>query len=216
MRSARFVSFGLLLALVIAFALLTEQVVQHRFLPWDLALALELQAWRTPGFHELMLGISYFGNGWKAWATTISFGLGLILSGRGREGGILLSGVGLGSLASSLLKSWVGRPRPTEDLLQVWIHLPNQSYPSGHVVLYVSLFGFLLYLVLQSSRPVRLRRILAILLAIPVLLVGLSRVYLGAHWPSDVAGGYLVGAFWLILMIFAHLRFGAGATADST
>ncbi len=206
MRSTRFLSFGLLLVLLIAFALLTEHVAQHRFLSWDLALALEVQSWRTSGFHELMLVISFFGNGWKAWATTISFGLGLILSGRSRDGGVLLSGVGLGSLASSLLKFWVGRPRPTEDLLQVWIHLPNQSYPSGHVVLYVSLFGFLLYLALQSSGPVRLRRILVILLAIPVLLVGLSRVYLGAHWPSDVVGGYLLGSFWLIMMILAHRR----------
>ena len=62
-------------------------------------------------------------------------------------------------------------------------------------------FGFLIYLSIVLLSDVRWRSLLVALLAVPILTVGVARVYDGAHWPSDVLGGYLIGGIWLGLTI---------------
>jgi membrane-associated phospholipid phosphatase len=102
----------------------------------------------------------------------------------------------------------VGRPRPTPQLVHVNMSAPINSFPSGHVENVVVYFGFLLYLSL--SKPVsrwRYRWILIpfqIYAALNILSIGFSRVYEGAHWLTDVSGGYLSGALFLVLVIVSY------------
>jgi membrane-associated phospholipid phosphatase len=102
----------------------------------------------------------------------------------------------------------VGRPRPTPQLVHVNMSAPINSFPSGHVENVVVYYGFLLYLSL--SKPVsrwRYRWILIpfqIYAALNILSIGFSRVYEGAHWLTDVSGGYLSGALFLVLLIFLY------------
>jgi undecaprenyl-diphosphatase len=114
-------------------------------------------------------------------------------------GGALLS-LGL----NPVLKLLVERPRPTEDLVMVWREQSGLSFPSGHAFTAILLFGLLYYLVptfLRWQRAITLVRILSLTM---IILIGISRVYLGAHWPSDVLGGFLFGGIMLALVIHLH------------
>jgi membrane-associated phospholipid phosphatase len=122
----------------------------------------------------------------------------------------------IGSQASSLvvtvIKELVHRPRPSPELVGVLAPLSDPSFPSGHVVQYTTLFGvafFLVYVLMRGSVP---RRILLILLALPMVAVGPSRLYLGQHWLSDVLGGYAVSVMLLIPYCWAYAKWRLEAT----
>jgi undecaprenyl-diphosphatase len=121
-------------------------------------------------------------------------------------------------IASTLLKQLWLRPRPDEDLVAVIGDAPEgYSFPSGHTLLYVSFFGFLFYWTYTFVRPSRLRTALLWTCAALIGLIGLSRVYLGHHWASDVLASYALGLAWLFLLIrwYARVRLGRGATWTS-
>lgn len=111
----------------------------------------------------------------------------------------------LADLVGSALRQLVGRPRPTAELVHVARHIAGYGFPSGHVIQYVTLFGFACYVVLVTWRGGLPRAVVAALLTALVALVGPSRAYLGAHWPSDTLGAYLFAGVWLAATIEVHL-----------
>ena len=196
-RWAEMIFFAALLAYA-ALALLAHRYV---YFEWDLSLEQRIQSVTLPGFETLMTAVSLLGSGWLAWLLVITTGLLLIKAGLRNEGLVTLVGIGLGRLVNMLLKLLIGRPRPSDTLVHVAGKFHYESFPSGHVTFFVEFFGFLFFLTYVLLKPGWLRRGLLVLLGLLVALVGLSRVYLGAHWPSDVAGAYLAGGIWLMLMI---------------
>jgi undecaprenyl-diphosphatase len=120
-----------------------------------------------------------------------------------------------GDLVTIAIKTRVLRPRPTRDLVEVMSELGEASFPSGHVVHYVTFYGFLFYLVFTHLKQRWFRTALLTLLAGIILLVGPSRIYMGHHWPSDVGGAYLVGTLWLGVIIVAYLETKANYTLHS-
>lgn len=97
-----------------------------------------------------------------------------------------------GNILNPLIKQLVRRPRPTDGI-------DGFSFPSGHALGAMIFYGFLIYLL--TTRPVRYRSAGIVLCAAFIVLVGISRVYLGAHYVTDVLGGYLIGAAWLYIYI---------------
>jgi undecaprenyl-diphosphatase len=179
---------------------------RYAYFGWDLSLARWIQSIGVPGFHRLMKWISVPGNGITPFVLVLLTAIALFLARLRIEAAICAIGAALGSILDTLLKELSDRPRPTSSLVQVLGHYDNESFPSGHVFFYVEFFGFLLFLSLLYLKPGLLRTIVLALLSLLIALIGVSRVYLGAHWPSDVAGAYLGGGIWLWLMIATYMR----------
>lgn len=105
-----------------------------------------------------------------------------------------------GPLVDATLKLLIQRPRPpnASDFLQ----RASFSYPSGHAMMSCIAFGMVAYLFLaQRPRSMAVRAIVVLVMGSVVLLVGLSRLYLGVHYVSDVIAGYIAGAAWLAVCI---------------
>ena len=109
---------------------------------------------------------------------------------------------------NGLLKLIIESPRPTDDLVQVSRLVRGYGFPSGHAMGATLTFGAIAIIAHRSISTSWARRSTELACVLVVLLVGFGRVYTGAHWPSDVIGGYLWGAIVLALlaMVFAALR----------
>jgi undecaprenyl-diphosphatase len=120
----------------------------------------------------------------------------LLLFRRPPEGMLVFSSA-LPRLAQWLLKEVVERPRPAEDLVRVGEHPASFSFPSGHVVMALTLFGLFLVLApIVVRRPLPRLALQGFCLFI-VLGMGPASVYTGAHWPSDVLGSYVLSVLYL-------------------
>src|SRR5262245_62058770 len=172
----------------------------------DLRITQFLQRFDNPYFHWLMVAVSWPGYQGRQWIVAVCVAA-LLLRFRLRvEAACLLISLGSGMLLATVIKLIVARPRPSPDLVEVYLRHSTLSFPSGHVVSYMTLFGFLFYLVHTLMPRSALRSALLIILSVLIGLVGLSRVYLGAHWASDALAGYGFGLLWLALMIHLYWR----------
>ena len=121
----------------------------------------------------------------------------LLLIGRWRTALLVLVTVGGGQILSSLLKLGIDRPRP--DLVSHLVDVQTLSFPSGHAMMsavtYLTLGSMLAGIV-----PGRATKIYVLGVAVLItLMVGVSRIYLGVHWPSDVLAGWCAGFAWAML-----------------
>jgi undecaprenyl-diphosphatase len=186
----------------------------YAYFGWDLNLARSIQSISLPGFRMAMAGLSALGSGWLSVAIVGGAGLALVAARFGIEGVICMVGVGMGGAINRLLKAISGRPRPSDALVQVASEFRHESFPSGHVVFFVEFFGFLLFLSYVLLKRGPLRRVLIAAFGLLIALIGVSRVYLGAHWPSDVVGAYLAGGLWLMVMIEIYRRYKSRQRAE--
>lgn len=181
-----------------------------RLLEWDRGITLWIQTHRAGWLDMLALGISFLGNG----LPLVLFGfLGaavwLVLK---RPYGAFFTALSLVGLPLNMgIKALVGRPRPID--VQVLAPTHGLSFPSGHSMATAMVFGFLAFLAWVHIRRPRRRMLATAILALLPPLIGLTRIYLGAHWFSDVIGGWTIGTFFLLL--FAEL-YKAVAQAEVT
>ncbi|HYI66510.1 MAG TPA: phosphatase PAP2 family protein [Candidatus Limnocylindrales bacterium] len=109
--------------------------------------------------------------------------------------------IGLASLGNQWIKVFIARNRP--DLLEPVLVERGFSFPSGHSLLSMVAYGVLGVLVMRSRLPLAVRRGVVAILGVVVLLVGVSRVWLGVHYPTDVLAGWTTGA--VIVLVYARL-----------
>ena len=119
---------------------------------------------------------------------------------------IFLAAAALARGLSEGVKQLVDRPRPSASVVDVTYQLGGHSFPSGHVLGATLFYGFLIYCaeLSISNKPVR-RTVQASLLMV-IALMGYARVELGAHWPTDVLGGYAIGLLVLSAIVWLHRR----------
>jgi undecaprenyl-diphosphatase len=118
----------------------------------------------------------------------------------------LLGALGATVGAAALRQVW-RRPRPTDEVVTIFGDAPaGTSFPSGHTLLYVTFFGFLLYWSWTFLRPGRLRTVLVTTCGLLIGLIGVSRIYLGHHWASDVLASYALGFAGLLVLIQLYAR----------
>ena len=101
-------------------------------------------------------------------------------------------------LSNQLIKHIIMRPRP--DHLRL-IKQNGYSYPSGHSMISIAVYGFLIYYVYHKVKNKVLKIALIILLSLLIILIGISRIYVGVHYPSDVLGGYTLSLLIIIVVI---------------
>jgi undecaprenyl-diphosphatase len=150
-----------------------------------------------------MLWASAFGN----WKFVIGFALALtaLFWVKHKRDLILPFFISLAGTESTVetLKLIVQRARPIGGAFLEHSH----SFPSGHSAISVALYGFLAFILMKQIRNKFEKTTILVASILIILLIGLSRIYLGAHYPTDVMGGFLVGAVWLWLAIRSHGKF---------
>jgi len=104
----------------------------------------------------------------------------------------------LATVSNMMLKRVFDRARPEIEHL---VSVKTLSYPSGHAMSAMAFYGFIIYLVYKFKINIYLKFLLIILLTILILSIGTSRIYLGVHFPSDVAGGFIAGMIWVFFCI---------------
>ncbi len=107
---------------------------------------------------------------------------------------LILAAVVSGALISSVLKLGFDRPRP--DIVDHLTHAMSSSFPSGHAFLSAVVYLSLGALIARAHQQITIRTIVMMGAVLLVLIIGLSRIYLGVHWPTDVVAGWFFGAAW--------------------
>nr|WP_255724675.1 phosphatase PAP2 family protein [Shimazuella soli] len=114
------------------------------------------------------------------------------------EAFFLIIGLAGAQYLNLLLKSTLQRPRPDWD--QILIN-SGFSYPSGHAMRSIVFYGMLCVLFVTAVKSNSAKAFIILTTAVFVTLIGIGKVYLGAHWPSDILGGYAVGGAWLTICL---------------
>lgn len=204
-RNRTFTFRNILIGVMIAFAILTVLAKFVPYFPFDVLITKEIQEIKLPLFDFVMRSMTWMGQDIPGVVIIISSSLllGVILSFKNGLM-LLLSDVGA-ILLSQIFKVIVSRPRPDPTIISQIGHFSrSDSFPSGHVMFAVGFFGFLLFLVYSHLKRNILRRVLITICIILMILMGLSRIYLGAHWFSDTLGAYLLGTIWLYIVIYVY------------
>ena len=112
----------------------------------------------------------------------------------------ILANLAIITILNQLLKRILQRPRPTEYRI---IEESGYSFPSGHSMISMAFYGYLIYLIYKYVENKNVKWILISLLSVLICLIGISRIYLGVHYTSDVLGGFLISISYLVIYISA-------------
>lgn len=206
---------GLPLTLGIAAALyvlsliggLVEELLEaQEMIALDRTINMQLDAFRSAPFLEIFAWITTLGSSGTLVAVTLT-STGFLWAHERTHYILPLWVTQLGAQATTYLgKFALNRERP-DFLTDVTALTP--SFPSGHATSAMAVYGFLAYLIARDLPGVRARFELVYWSAVLILLVGFSRMYLSVHYASDVATGFLVGGFWLLVgvVLAEHRRF---------
>ena len=202
-REYAFLLLGFALAsiLLLGFAEFVDEVVEGDTLAvdrWFLHLlrdSADLGRPRAPAWLTVaMMDITALGGTTILTLTTVFVAGFLLLIGKSRTALLVTASVSLGTLVSHAFKALVERPRP--DMQLHLVEVSSASFPSGHAMLSAIVY---LTLAMLLARVVKNRNARLFIVAgaiLLVMLIGLSRVYLGVHYPTDVIAGWCVGAAW--------------------
>jgi len=191
-------------ALIVAFLIfLTIEALITDYFSWDITIADWIQsvdAGPIADYNErfgvvgaagvlgiIVIALLWF-RGWRAEAAFVGF-------------------VGVADLINPLLREVFARPRPTEDLIKIYTEPTDFSFPSGTAMHLVMFCGFLIYLCGTLLKPSWIRTILQFMLGLWIPIMGTWLVYRGVHWPSDVLGGFVYGAFFLWMIIWGFKKY---------
>ena len=179
-----------LLAAAVAISVLARF---YESFPGDVPLLRWVQSWQRPVTTAFMEAMSLIGRSWALFGLAGVVTSALFVVHRRREGFAAMGTLAVLGL-TPLLQLLVDRPRPPADLVGIAAPFGGFGFPSGHGYQSLVLFGFLIYLVAIFVSRTWLRRSVQAFLVFLILAIGVSRVYLGAHWPSDILGAYLLAA----------------------
>ncbi|AGG06846.1 MULTISPECIES: phosphatase PAP2 family protein [Dehalococcoides] len=187
------------------FGLLAWLVYLNPVLGVDTTVSGFIQGISLPGFDGFMGFISRLGN-FPAWVISpVAAVIWLWCKGYRLQSVICGLVPAVTALIVGIYKSLIDRPRPygLED--------GGTSFPSGHTAYALACYGVIFFLIPRFIRDPLLRLVLRLVCLVPIFFMGISRIYLNAHWPSDVLASYLLaGAVLGIGLTYLRLRLAKG------
>lgn len=191
----------LLVAGVTFFAILLHLTMHSGRPGFDTAIFQLMRSLRTPWADDIMVTITMLADPVVDAAVSSALLLWLLYKRNTSAAIHLLAAVAFGIVLIAALKLTLQVPRPTviSDGISAF------SFPSGHTTMSMVIYGFAAVLLARELAPLK-RRLVYVLTGSWVILVALSRLYLGAHWVSDVAGGLMLGLAWVALLGIAYRR----------
>ena len=184
--------------------------------PGELSASKWVQSWQFPWIDAVMRAISAPG----LRIAGIPFSLLalpiLFFMGWRKESVLILVSTVVASGIVSVIKEMVARPRPSVGLMQASEEFAGFAFPSGHVTHYVVYLGILGALLIWAIKPKLVRAFIILIIALALVGIGVSRLYLGAHQLGDVVGGYLLGSCVAVFSISLWRMWVSRFNIDST
>lgn len=143
----------------------------------------------------VMIFISYLGSAITLITLSIAF---IMLLKNKKNASYIVLNLTLVFLLNRILKVIVARPRPS--ILRLVVE-DGYSFPSGHAMVSMGFYGFLIYLIWMNIKNKKVKYPLVIFLSLLILFIGISRIYLGVHYFTDVIGGFIIAIIYLVAFI---------------
>lgn len=186
-------------------------VYYHSVINFDVYFSKEIQS-EGDSFIEsffifyILKGVSFLGTPLIAFLLAIGFSSFFLILKYRRESFFCLF-TSLAVPITYFLKIIINRPRPSQNYISIFDYQSSPSFPSTHVVLFTVFFGFIIATMFFVKKiPSILRFFVGLFSLVLIILVSISRVYLGAHWTTDVIGGYLLGFLLLSVLLYFYLK----------
>lgn len=201
----------LLIAAIVALIGLAILVHYHSIFRLDIFLSRDIQAEgdtaaRKSAILDVLTAVSYFGKPFVAGVMVFIIAAIFWLAKYYRETIFVLC-TPIAAGINFIVKLIVDRPRPDGSLVNVLDRELDPSFPSGHVNFYVVFFGLLIAIMIKQQKiPLAVRILVIGFSLIMIVSVSFSRIYLGAHWATDVLGGYLIGFILLSIMLYFYFK----------
>ncbi len=190
---------GILLAALAlwVFAQIAEEVLEAESYAFDTNILLIVRSWQSPLLDIAMLGITFIGDPLVLLISCLILGTWLLrLKQKSEATTLAIAAIGAIGL-NVLLKQLFSRARPA--LWEQIVDVGQYSFPSGHAMVSMVIYGFIGYILANRYR--RQQVWIISLTTLLITTIGFSRLYLGVHWPTDIIAGYAAGLVWLIACI---------------
>jgi membrane-associated phospholipid phosphatase len=192
-------------AAVTAFAHLAEDYLTgDPIVRWDVRFAIWLHEHASHPLVRVFDVITLAGNSVVLLVVVIAIGIVLLRRTRPNEAAVIALAFGGSAVVNALLKLAFQRKRPE----LTFVHLDTYSFPSGHAAVSTATFTTIAFLLGRRYRSLRARVLIAVGTIVAIGLVGFSRLYLGAHYLSDVLAGISFGLAWAMLCLLAYTLWG--------
>lgn len=187
------------IGMVLLFLFIVQQTLKPEFIAFDQVVTHFVTSLRTPFLNQVMMVITIFGNEF-IFSTSVIFIA--VAAAKKHIGDSILYAyiVGGGALLNLVLKFLIDRPRPERALIEE----TYSSLPSGHAMNSFIFYATLAYFTYHFTHNKKLTVIVALGSTILVGLIGISRIYLGVHYPTDIIAGYIAGFWWFCTSLFMH------------
>ena len=179
--------------------LLLDVVTNSRVAGTDRRILHLVETLRTPELDQIMYALTYLGSVRTILALAAVVAIVALLAGRYTDVVLLILALVASELFVLATKTLVARPRP--PLEDARIVQTGFSFPSGHAALAAAFYGTLAYLLIRALRWDALKVVVGSVAALLVVAIGISRIYLGVHYPTDVLAGWTLGVFWLAVIV---------------
>ncbi|MFC4801830.1 phosphatase PAP2 family protein [Neobacillus sp. GCM10023253] len=205
LKKELFTAFIISFVSLLCFTIMALLVSKHTIINFDRIIIYYVQGLEAPWLTNIMKVFTFIGGTIPAVIISLLSIIILYKVFKHRSELVLFIAVILGAnILFITLKQLFHRARP--DLHRL-AEASNYSFPSGHATMAFALYGVLTFLLWRHISTHLGRTVLIIISVFMIVVIGISRIYLGVHYPSDIIAGYFISAFWLTLAIGFYQRY---------